>query len=328
MKNLELVKSVVGKSRGRHARLAAILMAGVAAGTAHGAMVVLNYDPEVHDRFDSTSFLGGSYDWSGVARSSDNAWATLVSASHFVSTNHFKPLVGSTVTFFEGNDSNGTTHVRTVVSGQRIGNTDIWVGRLDSVLPSSITYYDIASTVIDDISTSLGAYADQPVFHVGLRDVESVSGTTNFALGINHFEIGDSTAQSNGSFDAIGFVEDRAGDPNLNDPGETFFRSGDSGAPSFVDIGGRLTLVGLHSYTVSNLADGGPSASNFSDFVESQSPQSPYQQTGPQTRDISYDNFVPNYRDEIVAVIPEPSPTALATVGLVVLSLLRRRREG
>lgn len=292
----------------------------------YGATNILNYDPDLFDRFDSSSFVGDSLDWSGVGREegSRGRWATMIGPRHFLSVNHFRPRDNSDIIFHENNDSAGPTVRRTAVSGQRIGNTDIWVGELDSSVPASVRIYDVSSTILD-LSSSLGSLADTFIYTVGLRDSWDEAGTTNFAVSFNNLEVGDSTAEANGDFQAVGFVRDVSGDPNLNDPGESFLQIGDSGAPSFVDMGGQLTIVGLHSYTVSGL---GENFTSFGDFVESQSPNSPYNQTGPPVeRDISFDNFLGNYRDDILQAVPEPSYGAffLGLSGLALVACRRRR---
>lgn len=308
----------------------ACLLAALCAGTlpAPAAMSVLNYDADLHDRFDSASFIGSAYDLSGIGRSSDGLgrWATMISSEYFISANHFHPGVGSTITFHEDNASGGTTVTRTVLSGSRIGGTDIWLGRLDSALPGTIQSYEIAGTTVD-LSSTLGSYADSLVFQVGLRDSWTVGGTTNFVLAQNRIDIGDSTSEELGTFDTIGFIRDQPGDNNLVDPGESFFITGDSGAPSFLDVGGSLVLVGLHVYTIAGLAENDPA---FGSFVESQSPDSAYGAPGIQTRDISYDSFLPNERNAILGAaglpVPEPAHYALGA-GMVALLLAARRRR-
>ncbi len=296
----------------RPALLPVFLLA--AASPLPAAMSIFGYDANVHDRFDSTSFLGASYDLSGIGRSDDSKgrWATMISSEYFVSADHFHPTVGSTLTFHEDNDSAGPVVTRTVLSGTQIGTTDIWLGKLSSPLPASIATYDIAAPGAD-VSTSLGAYADALVYQVGLRDDWNVGGTTNFALGLNHIEIGDATSEELGSFNTIGFIKDEAGDSQLENPGETFFVIGDSGAPSFLDVGGDLVIAGLHSYVTTGLSE---LSITFSDFVDTQSPGSAYQTPGTQTRDISYDVFLANYRDDVLTTagltVPEPASFALA----------------
>lgn len=295
---------------------------------ARSASSITGYDPNLHDRFDSTSFIASAFDLTGVARADNNAWATMLNSEYFISANHFHPVVGQSVTFYEGNSSSSSTVSRSVASGVRLFNTDLWIGRLSTPVPSSIKSYNIASTTVD-LSSTLGSYADQVVYQVGLRAADTVGGTTNFVVGLNNIEIGDSTSEGNGDFDAVGFAFDIATFPtdvNRHNPGELGARLGDSGAPSFIVSGGNFLLVGTHSYVLSSLPE---NAINFSDFVESQSPNSPYQKTFSQTREITYDNFVPNYRANILAIIPEPSTVALlllASLGTALVTSRRRSR--
>lgn len=47
------------------------------------AMVFAEDLPEEHNRFDSTMFIGASYDWSGVGRGSGGGWATMIFSATF-----------------------------------------------------------------------------------------------------------------------------------------------------------------------------------------------------------------------------------------------------
>lgn len=92
----------------------------------------------MNDRFYAEAgkaIIGGSYDFSGVGNTNTagmGQWATLVSASYFVSAAHFAPAVGSSVTFFENNDPNGPSHTCTVASGQQVGGSDFYPGKLSA----------------------------------------------------------------------------------------------------------------------------------------------------------------------------------------------------
>lgn len=297
---------------------------------ARSASFITGYNSNLHDRFDSTSFIASAFDLTGVARADNNAWATMLNSEYFISANHFHPAIGQSVTFYEGNSSSSATVIRSVASGVRLFNTDLWIGRLSTPVPSSIKSYTIASNIVN-LSSTLGSYADQVVYQVGLRAANTVGGTTNFVVGLNNIEIGDSSAPALvglGDFNAVGFVFDIATSPadvNRHDPGELGARIGDSGAPSFIVSGGNFLLVGTHSYVLSSLPENSVS---FPDFVESQSPNSPYQKPSNQTREVTYDNFVPNYRADILAIIPEPSTVALLVLaGLGAAGVTSRRRS-
>ncbi len=254
---------------------------------------IIGYNPEVHDRFDSSMFLGAAFDWTGVGKGAGGGWATLVSANTFISANHAHPGMGSNVTFWEGNLSTSPTVERTVIGGRRIGDTDLWVGTLDQAVPGTIAAYDLGPG-ISDISTGLDSYANQLVYNVGL------GGTLNFVVGQNRYDVSDATPPILGTFDAIGFIQDQSGNPNFIDINETFLQDGDSGAPSFIVDGGVLKLAGIHSYIEVGISEVG-----FNAIFDFRTPESTLVATG---SNISVDTFVPTYRDQIFNGVPNAVP--------------------
>lgn len=169
---------------------------------------------------------------SGVGIDNTGKWATLVSENVFLSANHFKPSNGSVITFYATNDPTGSSITRTVASGQRIGDTDIWVGVLSSSVDSNYAFYDIGLT------PSLV----QNSYMVG-RSVNSYTTTQNIAVGRN---VLDSTA----TFTVAG-ATGTAILATYNETGgvayESLVQSGDSGAPMFTtDLSNELTIVGTN----------------------------------------------------------------------------------
>ena len=123
---------------------------------AQGQLLIDNFTPQANDRFtnDSSFILNGS-DVSGVGRvnSGLGRWATAISRNVVVSAYHARPLDTATIEFHTNNDPNGPTVTRGISSSFRVpqssslGNdSDLWVGVLDSNLPSSIASYDLFST--------------------------------------------------------------------------------------------------------------------------------------------------------------------------------------
>ena len=54
------------------------------------AMVIAGYDPNIHNRFDITAFLGAAFDWSGVGKAG-GSWSTMISPTQFFSASHAHP---------------------------------------------------------------------------------------------------------------------------------------------------------------------------------------------------------------------------------------------
>jgi hypothetical protein len=61
----------------------------------------------------------------GVGRAASGAWATLLTPNVFLSATHYRPAIGSTVTFYPGNDPSATALGRTVAGGQQIAGSDL-----------------------------------------------------------------------------------------------------------------------------------------------------------------------------------------------------------
>lgn len=302
------------------------VITALALASANADIQIEGYQSEVHDRFVNDrmgeTFVGDGFDWSGVGKRINGAsfsnWATLISDQFFVSANHAKPGVGSIVRFWEDNDLGGAHHDRTVVSGQRIGSTDLWVGRLDSVLPGTIAHYEIPTSLITTLTSDAGcldSYANTEVFTVGIR------GERNFAIGKNRYDVGDETSERNGDFTAVGFIEDLDADTNFIDDHESFLQGGDSGAPSFQVNGGNLELVGIHSYITDSEVYS--DSSGLSEIISCRTLESSLDTD--RGRFISYDNFVPEARSQILAVAAVPEPPAWAFVGLCVIGAAIRQ---
>lgn len=103
---------------------------------ASGALLVTGSSPTTNDRFaNDPSFVAAAYDWSGVGRAASGAWATLLTPNVFLSATHFRPAIGSTVTFYPGNDPSAPALGRTVAGGQQIAGTDLWIGHFANALP-------------------------------------------------------------------------------------------------------------------------------------------------------------------------------------------------
>jgi hypothetical protein len=266
------------------------------------AMAIDGFSSARHDRFaNSGSFLLAGLDLSGVARSSDanGPWATMISPIHFLSADHFHPSVGSMLTFHHDNNAAGASSTRTVVGGARLGNTDVWIGQLNSPIDPSVAVYSIVGP---------GSYLSSIVYHVGL----SASGalgpdrTTDFAVGRNVFDVdfglvtpvNSTTVTKSG-----GYIDDTmAGDlsapftngPNLISPDETFFNTFDSGGPSFLLSGSSLHLFGIHAFAGST-----------------------------SERRVSGDSYLPEYKSSILAAIPEPSTFIAVFVGLSLAGIVK-----
>jgi len=290
---------------------AAIFAGFIALATsAHAAMLIDNYATETNDRFqnsdDPDQFFLSSFDLSGVGKDSNGRWATLIGTNTIISANHFKP--SGTITFFADNDANSTP-IQIELSGdsQRIGNSDLWLARLEDFAPSNLTIYDIATEEITDngdpfVPTDF-SFQDEEAFMVGLSP-SSFPNTQDQAFGtnlMNDFFTGNVSGL--GDVEALEMRYD-------TDPSETefesFFRSGDSGGPLLFDNGNdELLLLGINSFVTT---DNGDPVASFSSYVGNDSSE--------------INAIVTQY-----AAIPEPSIALLIIVALICLFLFRSRNR-
>jgi hypothetical protein len=266
-----------------------------------GELLVYQYQPAVNDRFyvgADKAFLGGSHDFSGVGNTNPagtGQWATLVSPSYFLSAAHFAPAVGSTVTFFETNDPNGPSHTYTVASGQQVGTSDLFLGKLSAPISPLDKIHPFAVAANNE-SALTGATID--VYgvpnRVGLNKIDAFDTFTNI--------IG-SSAQGRA------FVYDYDTTNGFR-PGEAMVQVGDSGAPSFVNIAGQLALVGTHWFNDTG-ASGSPPLSGDT-FVPSY---------------ITQLNALMASSGEQITIVPEPAAILLLAIGLPGVGFLLRRRS-
>ncbi len=278
----------------------AVLWVGVVA-TTEGAIIIDGFTTMTNDRFsNSASFVAADYDLSGVAL--NGTWATMVSSNVFLSANHYHPGVGGTLTFYGSNDPSGPSVTRTVSAGQQIGTSDLWMGVLDSPLPSSYTYYDFATEDIwSRTEFDASPYAGVNAFLFGLSPT-AWPVAQDMAVGRNVLDLWFVEEESAG-VDAIGSVVNTSGDTNYVTY-EAYIQSGDSGGGMFVDDGtGNLKLVGINWFILSIGA-----------------------------RNANGQSYVGNYDADISAFIaahqiPEPSAfLLLASAGIVLACSSRRRR--
>ncbi len=161
---------------------------GIWTDVASAAMTLENYSPAKHDRFYTGSdkaFIGAAYDWSGVGLNGSGSWATMVSPSYFLTVNHAHPAINGTLNFYYTNDPDDGYETATVASGTRIGDTDIWVGKLTSEVSSRVAKYPILS-LPNATTDSDSDYMNLTVYTFGLSD--NANASQNQRLGRNIIE--------------------------------------------------------------------------------------------------------------------------------------------
>lgn len=303
------------------------------------------YDFDRTGSMDTTQFIGQNFDWSGVGRTTnrganDQRWGTLIDSRHFLSASHFHPGVNDTLQFFVHDSSTGAllnSYTRTVTAGQPVEfdastDTDIWVGRLDTPLPSSVNAYEILQAPFNSVdwrglgsgfeSNENGSFTNYPnitddiLFVVG----QSPAGNEAIRVGTNT-SINSLAAITLGHTFATGFTGEKMDfsysqivDSTNH---ETIVESGDSGAPTFWAVSGNspdattgyydMKLVGIHSA-------GSPGLGQQEDSVIG-------------VTNFTYLTQIQDFIDAAPPAVPEPGHTAaiLGAVGLLLVWQSRRR---
>ena len=254
---------------------------------------IREFDAKRHDRFHvggDKAFIGEGYDFSGVGKDANDLWATMISPTYFVSSSHFRPGSGATVTFYENNDPSGATHEHTVADWGRpvlpdgpdeSPNYDLWIGKLTTPIDTDkVAYYSVLELPSTD------DYIDRDILVYGQPDL-----------------VGHNTISY---IDTLGGVNDKHMWFYYNtptDPDEAMTQNGDSGGPSFMVWDGALTLIGTHHYGISS---GGDS------FI-------------PLYIDGLNAWMAADGSDERVTVVPEPATMILLSIGVMGMIIRRRR---
>lgn len=233
--------------------LAASMLVDLAGTCSVFALQVDDFSTSENDRFtNSSSFIMNDYDLSGVGRSSNDRWATLVSPNVILSAYHYAP--SGTVTFHLTNDPYGTSVTRRVSSGQRLGTTDIWMGVLQAPVPGDFAVYDFATENIGNARAfGRSSYYGENAYLVGRSP--NYSGVTDVSVGRNILDGWEDGIDVSGTVDdaMLAVVEDEGQDV----PYEALLQGGDSGGPMFVDRNNdqNLTFVGTNWFIGTTAAD-------------------------------------------------------------------------
>ena len=219
--------------RSRRVLLLSLLLVGVGGGTAL-AIQVASYSPARHDRFYSgpdKNFIGDTFStesnaWSGIGRpSAGSRWVTMISPSYFATSQHYSPGPGSLINFFPTNSP--TTYITREVAWVQQVNGDLSIGKLTAPVPSSIKTYPL----LDRRQT--WDMEDRIVLVVGFRGSGYSIPGTNMTFGYGKFS----------QYSPQGYCYPGCAPPDYYET----FNTGDSGAPTFVLLGGEVVLTGIHA---------------------------------------------------------------------------------
>jgi len=274
----------------------------------------------------STSFVGSGFDLSGVGwfPSTQFFSVAMVSERHFIAAAHAPPGPGTQLNFYD--PVSNVVRTYTVQSGRRpltefVNSqgqlqslpSDVFLGTLTAPIPASdhIGFFPIASGADSSfIGASTLHYGQNPTYGTG----------NQMHLGRNNVQVIDTT-----SFDGPNPVNEAtrvfAFDWTPTNPGEIYLIGGDSGGPSFLNIGGRLTMLGAH-YGVTNPTStpnpGDQSVDTFLPYYINQLNAFMAQDT---------DATHPNGYSLTIVAVPEPGALVLTGVGVIAATYIRRRRR-
>jgi len=224
--------------------------------SAPAAISIQNFTSATNDRFaDSPDFTAAAYDWSGVGRSEDGKWVTMISPNVFLSARHFHPGspgtgIGQTVHFYPGNDPSAAPVTRTIAGVQPVAGSDLWLGHLSSPLPGSIATYAISTSTLTSGSFGTSALANAPVFMSGISPTTGSPGSyppTNQAVGTNRIEGFQSGVTISGIVgDVLLTVRNQPGDTGfVHTSYEANLAGGDSGSPLMTISAANLVVSGI-----------------------------------------------------------------------------------
>ena len=240
------------KDRTRIPLVQAFLLVGVLVVLPAHAMRIEGYSAERHDRFasgysadpvvnpianNSPGFIGAAYDFSGVPWNSADRRQSFVflSRKHYLFANHFGP--GNNLQYYSEVTGLGSA-IR--ASSVNLPECDIGIARLTSLLPASA---GIATYPLLNLPTA-NSYVGRDLLMVGWfarlgkSKVSSVLPEGNFVSG----SLEKYLFEYEGPLGRQDFVT---------------LEGLDSGSPSFIPLGGELTLTGNHFYITASGAGGG-----------------------------------------------------------------------
>ena len=209
---------------------------------------VANYSSETNDRFaDSSQFVGSHLNFSGVGRTTNGQWATLIAPNIFVTANHFGPRAGREVTFFAENDPSGESFSYQVAGTSRIGGSDLLIGHFDEAVDRSLNYYGWQSEELDESSFADSSLFDAEILQLTRSD--EFGNLTDLVVGQNviHSFLPDAFISTLGGGDLL-TTRYSLTDTDVQYHEAVLVR-GDSGSPLFSVAGSELSVVGIASAT-------------------------------------------------------------------------------
>ena len=306
--------------------LLALLTLLMQVSTVRAAIVIANYSDATNDRFavgsngqSFPSFIAANFNLSGIGQTNGGQWATAISRNVVITAFHAAPGIGSTINFFADNNPSSAPVTSTLMSGVRVGSTDLYLGVLSAPLPDTISHFAfvqeplVGPGPVGNVGTivSAGSLQGLNTYMFGLSPADRPA-FQDQAVGRNLITGYSENVLFNGSDnDSILMIDDTF--PSLGPNAvqhEAYFQGGDSGGPTFVEIGGNLVLLGTNGFIFNGV-----------DFQNV-----PFRGSG-----VNYTGNQAAFINNFIAISAVPEPTALLLVALGALALpaskLARRRR-
>ena len=202
------------------------------------ALQIQTLDLKRHYRFyegGDKSFVGDPYSWSGVARTVDvGKWGAMVSPSYFISANHFHPANGETFRFYHTNNTNDSYEERTVLSGQHIADSDIWLGKLSAPVSDAVAKYPVL------LLPSENSYVNRKIHFFGRPTDNNQATNSQTRMHMGFSKLVSTTTVIGRQYYWYRTDLPYGGDTALQAEG------GDSGGSSYIVFNGVPTLLGTH----------------------------------------------------------------------------------
>lgn len=255
--------------------LLALILVALVTTPAAADIVINGYTAPTNDRFtNSSSFIMSQFNLSGVGQTdggtsgTQGRWATAISRNVIITANHYRPQTGASIYFYSGNDAGATPVTRSVVSGMQVGSTDLWIGVLDSTLPSTIQHYNFATEMLTGTPPAngnifidpAGSFQDANAYMFGKSPFDHNADPNDDRTSYNDQAVGRNQVfgysenlpfNGNTDNDTLVMWHDSPGDPDFVQY-EAQLRGGDSGGPMFIERDGQLLLLGINSFLLND----------------------------------------------------------------------------
>ncbi|MCY2974230.1 MAG: PEP-CTERM sorting domain-containing protein [Planctomycetota bacterium] len=273
---------------------------------------IQGFDASSNDRFaNNPLFVLNGRNLSGVGLTNGGGfngygiWATLISPNIVISANHNIP--NSPIFFYPNNNPGTTPFSYSVVSSQRIGTTDLWLGQLNAPVDASISYYAFATEFLsgpppspDPNLVAAGSLQGENGYVFGVSPTARIP-TQDVAVGrnlITGYIENIFAPDINSTLDLLYLNRDASNPAGF----EAAVQPGDSGAPFFIERAGSPLLLGVNSVLFGTVAN--PTATGVS-YLGNDA--------------IAIQAFIN------ASAVPEPSTLMLLGLGAAMLGSLRFR---